>query len=474
LAKPWMLGKGGFCPGSGLKSTWRWLTAYTFIWQFTLVFALLSLLLMGLTGFGLSRYLAHSIRESEIDDAVEQAEDRVSRLVMTRLSPGEAIAPLTGEEYAEFDSFVQDGIISADTIRVRLWSQDGTLLYSSDSPGYIGESFPLDQRLAAAFTGKTASQVTGNPDDVGDDASVDSGSVLAVYSPFAFESGAGVSAALEVHETYAPIGDRIQESQTVVYLAVAGALGFLYAALLAIVGRGSAIISSQRRQLVLRTQELKRSHDSLLQMLSAALDLRDQATKGHSLRLARLALAVGEELGFSGEELTHLERAAMLHDMTTLELPKAIVGKDGPLTDDEWQEIQRHPELGHHMVRNVPFLQEAGEIILCHHERYDGGGYPRGLEGEEIPLGARIFAVAEAYDAMTSDKPYRRAASHASAVKEIEDSAGSQFDRKVVEAFLAADRGGLIEDKALTQEKGGEAVAVDLVGQAALGEESHA
>jgi len=409
-----------------------------------------------------------------MDDAVEQAEEHVSRLVMARLSPGQAMTPLTGEEYAEFDSYVQGEIISADTVRVRFWGQDGTLLYSSDSPGQIGQDFPLDQRLAAALGGSTASQVADSPDDLGGPASVDSRSVLAVYAPLAFEDGADVAAALEVHQAYAPIADRIDRTQTVVYIAVAGALGFLYAALLAVVGRGSAVMSRQRCQLMLRTQELKRSHDSLLQMLSAALDLRDQATKGHSLRLARLALAIGQELGFSDEELSHLEQAAMLHDMTRLELPKAILSKAGPLTDDEWQKIQKHPELGHQMVRDAPFLQEAGEIILCHHERNDGGGYPRGLEGEEIPLAARVFAVAEAYDAITSDKPYRRAGSHASAVNEITDGAGSQFDPRVAEAFLEADRKGLIEDKAFSQEEGEEGALHELATPTAPGEEAHA
>jgi HD-GYP domain-containing protein (c-di-GMP phosphodiesterase class II) len=455
--------------GAGIRGVWRWVTGYAFTWQFTvqftLVFALFSLVLVSLTGFGLSSYLAGSTKESEIDDAAEQVEGHVSGLIMVHLSPEQAITPLTGEQYAGFDSFVQSEIISADTTRVRLWSQDGTLLYSSDSPGQIGQNFPLDQRLAAAFSGSAASQVADSPDDLGGPASVGSGSLLAVYAPLAFEGEADVAAALEVHQAYAPIADRINKSQTFIYVAVAGAMGLLYAGLLAIVGRGSALMNRQRRQLMVRSQELKRSHDSLLQVLSAALDLRDQATKGHSLRLARLALAIGGELGFSDEELSHLEQAAMLHDMTKLELPKAILDKAGPLTDSEWQKIQRHPELGYEMVRNAPFLRKAGEIMLCHHERYDGGGYPRGLKGDVIPLGARVFAVADAYSAMTSDRRYRKATPHASAVREIEGNAGTQFDPRVVEAFLAANRKGLIEDKAFLHEKGEEAAAGHLVGK---------
>jgi putative nucleotidyltransferase with HDIG domain len=447
---------------------------WQFTLQFTLVFALLSLLLVGLTGSGLSLYLAHSIKEGEIDDAADHARGHVSRLVTTHLSPAQLVTPLTGEQYTEFDSFVQAEIISAETLWVSMWAQDGTLLYSSASPDQIGQSFPLDERLAAAFRGSTASQVADSPEDLGGPVSDDSFPVLAVYAPLIPEGGVDVAAALQIDQAYAPIAHRIERSQTVMYVAVAGALGFLYAVLLAIVGRGSAVMGRQRRQLILRSQELKRSHDSLLRVLSAALDLRDQATKGHSLRLARLASAIGQEVGFSDEELGHLEQAAMLHDMTKLELPKAILDKAGPLTNDDWQKIQRHPELGCEMVRDAPFLQEAGQIILCHHERYDGGGYPRALEGEEIPLAARIFALADAYDAMTSDRPHRKAVSHAAAVTEIKGSAGTQFDPKVVEAFLEADRKGLIEDKVVSQEKGEQAAVVDLVGQAASEKEDHA
>jgi HD-GYP domain-containing protein (c-di-GMP phosphodiesterase class II) len=313
-----------------------------------------------------------------------------------------------------------------------------------------------------------------DPNDLVGPASVDARSVLAVYAPLAFEGEADVAAALEVHRAYAPIADRINKSQTFIYVAVAGAMGLLYAGLLGVAGRGSAIASRQRRQMMVRSQELKRSHDSLLQVLSAALDLRDQATKGHTLRLARLALAIGGELGFSDEELSHLEQAAMLHDMTKLELPKSILSKAGPLTADEWQKIQRHPELGYEMVSNAPFLREAGEIILCHHERYDGGGYPRGLKGDEIPLAARVFAVADAYSAMTSDRPYCKAVPHTAAMRESRGNSGTQFDPEVVDAFLEADCKGLIEDNDSPQEKGEEEAVVDLVGRALSGEEVHA
>jgi HD-GYP domain-containing protein (c-di-GMP phosphodiesterase class II) len=172
------------------------------------------------------------------------------------------------------------------------------------------------------------------------------------------------------------------------------------------------------------------------------------------------------------EELTHLEQAAMLHDLTKVGLPGVILKKAGPLDEDEWEEIQKHPEMGYQIVRDIPFLRGAGEIVLHHHERFDGGGYPRGLTGDEIPLGARIFAVVDAYDAMTSDRSYRRAGSHAFAVREIKRNSGTQFDPRAVEAFLAANTKGLIRDQASPKNNG--EPAVELVSAApAAAEESH-
>jgi len=459
--------------GATLRKIQLWLTSHIFVWQFTVVFAVLSLVLVGLTALGLSFYLTHAIKDNEIDHATEQAEERATAVIMPHLSPGQATIPLTGEQYSEFDSYVQVGLISADTIRVRLWGQDGTLLYSSDSPERIGEDFPVEQHLAAVFGGSTSSQVADNPSALEEPVGTDSRSVLAVYTPLTFEGEPDVAAALEIHQAYAPIASRIDRAQTIIYVAVAAAMAFLYAALLAAAGRSSVFVNKQRSQLMERTRELKRSHDSLLQVLSAALDLRDQANKGHTLRLARLALAVGEELGLSDADLNHLEQVAMLHDMTKLELPKEILQKAGPLTSDEWETVQKHPELGYQIVRNAPFLQEAGEIILCHHERYDGGGYPCGLAGEEIPLASRVFAVADAYNAMTSDRPYRKAVSHSAAIEEIKRGVGTQFDPKVVEAFLGANLKGLIEDKTFQQEKGEQSTVAGVVGQTAFGEEPH-
>jgi putative nucleotidyltransferase with HDIG domain len=185
-------------------------------------------------------------------------------------------------------------------------------------------------------------------------------------------------------------------------------------------------------------------YQAILHILTSALDERDGVTEGHSRRVADLSLVIARELGINGDPLLDIERAGILHDIGKLAVPDAILSKPGPLTPDEWVEMRRHPDVGYQMLRDVPFLGRASEIVRSHHERFDGAGYPRNLKGEEIPLGARIFAVVDAYDAMTSDRPYRLALSHEEALDEIRHQAGSQFDPVVVAPFFAAVRKGLI------------------------------
>lgn len=188
------------------------------------------------------------------------------------------------------------------------------------------------------------------------------------------------------------------------------------------------------------TVELQTAYNETLAALVAALDLRDTETHGHSLRVTELSLRIGEELGIEREsrEWRDLKHGAMLHDVGKVGVPDSILRKPGPLTDDEWSVIREHPLHGYNMLRAVRFLSAAAELVMCHHERYDGHGYPRGLRGEEIPLGARIFAVADAFDAITSARPYKPAHSEQEALREISLHSGSQFDPQVVAALLEA------------------------------------
>jgi len=182
--------------------------------------------------------------------------------------------------------------------------------------------------------------------------------------------------------------------------------------------------------------QLENNYESTLQALGAAIDLRDSETAGHSRRVCRYSLEIARAIGWSEKQLENLARGAYLHDIGKLGIPDRILLKPGLLSVEERKLMQRHVQIGFDLVKGIDFLSEASEIVLMHHERYDGGGYPRGLGGSEILLGARIFAIADTLDAITSDRPYRRASAFESAREIIRQCSGSQFDPLVVDVFL--------------------------------------
>jgi putative nucleotidyltransferase with HDIG domain len=180
---------------------------------------------------------------------------------------------------------------------------------------------------------------------------------------------------------------------------------------------------------------LVQAYDSTLEGWSRALDLRDRETEGHTQRVTDLALTLAREIGIHEDELVHLRRGAMLHDIGKMGIPDSILLKPGPLNDDEWRVMRQHPVLAYELLTPISYLRPAIDIPYCHHERWDGTGYPRGLRGDEIPLAARIFAVVDVWDALLSDRPYRRAWSGSSARQYISSLSGAHFDPDIVDAF---------------------------------------
>ncbi|MFZ0707890.1 MAG: HD domain-containing phosphohydrolase [Candidatus Korobacteraceae bacterium] len=183
--------------------------------------------------------------------------------------------------------------------------------------------------------------------------------------------------------------------------------------------------------------ELERSYDITLEALGNALDLKDAETEGHSKRVTAFTMAIAHALGLTDQVRKVIGRGAFLHDIGKMAIPDAILRKPGRLTPEEQAIMREHCLLGYQMLRKIPFLHEPAEIVYSHQEHFDGSGYPRGLRGEQIHLGARVFAVADAFDAITSDRPYRAAQSMPSALREIEKHSGTQFDPNVVNVFLS-------------------------------------
>ena len=196
-------------------------------------------------------------------------------------------------------------------------------------------------------------------------------------------------------------------------------------------------LRTQRASLATVLAEAQTTHEAALDGLISMLQFHERDGRGHSRRVARLTLSLAEQLGADDDEalMIQLEHGALLHDIGKLDVPTSILTKCAPLDDEEWTVIRRHPRAGFDLLSNLPRFSNAAELVLAHHEAFNGSGYPRGLEGNEIPLGARILAIADSYDSMTHPHTQRQPMPPAMAMKEIERCSGSQFDPVVAEAL---------------------------------------
>jgi putative nucleotidyltransferase with HDIG domain len=197
-----------------------------------------------------------------------------------------------------------------------------------------------------------------------------------------------------------------------------------------------ALVNARTEQLRQAMSDLERSYDITLEALGDALDLKDAETVGHSKRVTAFTIKIASAFNVPSETIKVIARGAFLHDIGKMAIPDAILSKPASLTPAESRVVREHCLHGYHILRKIPFLQEAAEIVYTHQERYDGSGYPRGLKGNEIPLGARIFAIADTLDAITSDRPYRPAQTLQAARTEIQKWTGKQFDPAIIEVFL--------------------------------------
>src|SRR5215468_3729849 len=198
-----------------------------------------------------------------------------------------------------------------------------------------------------------------------------------------------------------------------------------------------ALVTARTEQLRRAVKELEESYDITLEALGDALDLKDRETEGHSKRVTAFTIAIAKTMGLPSDQIRVIARGAFLHDIGKMAIPDAILNKPGKLDAPEFEIMREHPYRGYQIVKKIPFLAEAAEIVYAHQEKFDGTGYPRGLKADQIPLGARIFSIADTLDAMTSNRPYRAALPDSAAREEIERWSGRQFDPEIVRVFLS-------------------------------------
>lgn len=192
----------------------------------------------------------------------------------------------------------------------------------------------------------------------------------------------------------------------------------------------------ERQQLQETHQELLDAYDKTIEGWSRAMDLRDKETEGHTKRVTQLTLELARKFGVSEQQLTHIRRGALLHDMGKLGIPDSVLLKPGLLDENEWEIMRGHPQLAYDMLYPIEYLRPALDIPYCHHEKWDGTGYPKGLKGEQIPLAARLFAIVDVWDALTTDRPYRPAWDKQIAMAYIRDQSGAHFQPAIVDLFV--------------------------------------
>jgi len=342
--------------------------------------------------------------------------------------PGMAAAPAGNA----LDGLVRMHFGLYDIVLATFYDTAGEVTYSYQ-PGLVGTvaSGQTQQRVQAALQGSAG--VHQEPFTSG----THRVQAVHLFVPIRARDGGSVMGVAEVVRDMTTVRANIRTLE----LAITGLMlliaGLLFFSLRRVYGSSTDAIRSRSQALAQALHEVQETYDATLRALSGALDLRDSETEIHSLRVTAYADHLAARVGVGEAEREALRRGALLHDVGKIGVPDAILRKPGPLNDAEWQQMRRHPQIGAEMLAGIGFLHSAIPLVRHHHERWDGNGYPDRLVGEGIPLGARIFAIADTLDAMTSDRPYRAAKSFAEARAEIARCMGSQFDPQVVEAFLA-------------------------------------
>ena len=379
--------------------------------------------------------VAALLQQHTYNETARITRDGVSLLFATELPPDIFARPLTPDEFARVEPAVQAHFGVYGIVQARFYRPDDTITFSyrQDQVGIHQEVGDSAGDLAEAFRGETSLDVRGLPAD---------DNITGKYQPDILETYVPVwrdGKVIGVAEVYRDISDltaAVRRIQLVVLAVVAAVAGSLFLGLTSIYSRSTTTIRQQAQALRESMKRLEESYDGTLHALVAALDTRDHETEGHSQRVVAYARLIAAELGVAGADLATLEQGALLHDIGKIGIPDSILCKPGPLTNAEWLAMRQHPEIGASMLSAIPFLQPAVPVIRHHHERWDGRGYPQGLRADMIPLAARIFAVADTFDAMTSDRPYRRGRSRQEARAELQRGDGTQFDPAVLTAFL--------------------------------------
>jgi putative nucleotidyltransferase with HDIG domain len=409
------------------------------------VFLVASAAILLVAGLALTSVLTTTLKRQALVDARTSLTQYVDGVLRSQLVRGNElyVSPTLPKEITA--QLRRD----PDLVTVKVWRPDGVLAWTNRAQQRIGHRYELEGGLGVVLRDHraVASMDELNSDENAVERSLHFNHLLQVYAPLASSNGSRVIGAYEIYANPRHLETFITSRKHMIWLTVGLVFVAIYLALGLLVRGASSMLTRQAQVLRARSQELLDSYRRLqersleaIASLNATVDARDPYTAGHSARVQRIALAVAEELGVPRSRLEAIRYGSLFHDIGKIAVPDAILSKPGGLTPGEYEVIKRHPADGADIVSKLGSLREAVPLIRHHHERWDGHGYPDRLCGEAIPLEACIVGLADAWDAMTSDRPYRPALSIEDATAEVRAARGSQFAPAIVDAFFAALR----------------------------------
>jgi putative nucleotidyltransferase with HDIG domain len=406
------------------------------------VFVLASALLLAVAALVLATLMTGAIRQQAIEDAQVSLAEYTNGVLHRELVRDGQISIGYQAQGVVVASFQE----RSDILSVKVWRPDGTLAWTTVERERIGKKFPVSHHLAEVIeTGRAEAELEELDGAEHAAESRRASRALEVYAPII--EGGFVIGAFEIYADAARIESSIASKKRLIWAATFVVFGLLWALLGLLVRGASAMLRRQTDQLRKRSKDLMAAYARLeessleaMEALNATVEAKDPYTAGHSQRVQQIAVAIGEELRLAKERLGPLRLAALFHDIGKIAVPDAVLTKPARLTDAEYALIKRHCEDGARIVAKFGPLRAAVPIIRHHHERWDGSGYPDRMAGEEIPLEASIVALADAWDAMTTERPYRRALTLERAFAEVRRGRGSQFAPEVVDAFFAAQK----------------------------------
>jgi putative nucleotidyltransferase with HDIG domain len=390
----------------------------------------------------LSSVLGSRLREQVLSDARTSLAEYVGGVLRPELVRGDRV--VVGREVPR--RLIDDLRHRHEIVTVKVWRLNGVLAWTNRAQGRIGHKFELDGNLGAVMRENRSVAEIEVPDTEENEVerNLGFGRLLEVYAPIRDASGQAIGA-YEIYADPKQSEHAIAANNRAIWATVAAVFFALYLALAVLVRTASRTLRRQAASLETRSAELAEAYNVLersaleaVETLNATVDARDPYTAGHSQRVQEIALAIADELGVSGSERDAIALAGLFHDIGKLAVPDAILSKPGKLTKQEYGLMKLHPVDGAKIIAKFGRLQNAVPMVRYHHERWDGTGYPDGLGGEEIPLGARIVGLADAWDAMTTDRPYQRALDRHEAEEEVRRHRGTQFAPMAVDAFFRA------------------------------------